>query len=170
MNLWTDWNIVYLCVFCWNSSAQLTKYLFKYQPRNNAILVTHILCKHKDQETIKTLRVVTINQHNLLYMDLTMNNMERELRKIHIAVILIWICNVGVIKTDNYFTSNAENFDSVPTTIKTYENDTVLLPCYPSGKWITIHMGKECLTIQKNSCNVFWVFFFFDPVCSARTQ
>ncbi|XP_055298942.1 limbic system-associated membrane protein isoform X2 [Sitodiplosis mosellana] len=54
----------------------------------------------------------------------------RELRKIHIVCVLIGIYLVGLIKTDNYFTSNSENFESVPTTVKTYENDTVLLPCY----------------------------------------
>lgn len=59
---------------------------------------------------------------------------ERELRKIYIASILIWIYCVGVIKCENYFTSNSENFESVPTTIKTSENDTVLLPCYSVGE------------------------------------
>lgn len=69
-------------------------------------------------------------------MDLTMSLNERELRKIHFVVVLIWIYYVGVIKTDNYFTSNSENFESVPTTVKTYENDTVLLPCYSVGEWL----------------------------------
>ncbi|XP_031623591.1 neuronal growth regulator 1 [Contarinia nasturtii] len=71
-------------------------------------------------------------------MDLKMVIDECDLRKIHIVGILIWICGIGVIKTENYFTSNSENFESVPTTIKTYENDTVLLPCYSvvSYQWI----------------------------------
>lgn len=63
-----------------------------------------------------------------------MSLVEREIRKIHFVVILIWIYNVPVIATDNYFTSNSENFSSVPTTVKTYENDTVLLPCYSAGE------------------------------------
>lgn len=53
-----------------------------------------------------------------------------ELRKIRIVGVLIGIYCIGLIKCDNYFTSNSENFESVPTTVKTYENDTVLLPCY----------------------------------------
>lgn len=52
-----------------------------------------------------------------------------------VTVALIWIYCVGVINSDNYFTSNSENFESVPTTVKTYENDTVLLPCYPVGEF-----------------------------------
>lgn len=67
-------------------------------------------------------------------MALKMGIGEHELRKIHIICVLIWIYYVGLIKTDNYFTSNSENFESVPTTIKTYENDTVLLPCYSVGE------------------------------------
>lgn len=70
-------------------------------------------------------------------MDLKMYySSECSLRKIHIAGILIWIYCVGLIKCENYFTSNSENFESVPTTIKTSENDTVLLPCYSVGEFI----------------------------------
>lgn len=69
---------------------------------------------------------------------------ERELRKIHIVFVLIWIYYVGLIKTDNYFTSNSENFESVPTTVKTSENDTVLLPCYSVGElsFFFFHLNK----------------------------
>lgn len=49
-------------------------------------------------------------------------------------LIIMHCC--GVQSTDNYFTTNAQGFRSVPTTVKTYENDTVLLPCYASGKWL----------------------------------
>lgn len=52
----------------------------------------------------------------------------------YMVVVLIWIYYVVGIQTDNYFTSNSQNFKSVPTTVKTYENDTVLLPCYPTGE------------------------------------
>lgn len=31
------------------------------------------------------------------------------------------------------------NFNSVPTTVKTFENDTVLLPCYHNSKY---YLGK----------------------------
>lgn len=41
-----------------------------------------------------------------------------------------------VTSTENYFTTNSEQFSSVPTTVKTYENDTVLLPCYTVGKFV----------------------------------
>lgn len=60
-----------------------------------------------------------------------------KLAKIHIGGILFWICCVAQIKCDDYFTSNSKNFESVPTTVKTYENDTVLLPCYSVGKLIS---------------------------------
>lgn len=61
---------------------------------------------------------------------------ERQLpmHNIYVVVVLIWTYYVVGIQTDNYFTSNSENFESVPTTVKTSENDTVLLPCYPTGK------------------------------------
>lgn len=39
-----------------------------------------------------------------------------------------------VCSTENYFTTNAQGFSSVPTTVKTYENETVLLPCYSASK------------------------------------
>lgn len=52
----------------------------------------------------------------------------------YVVVVLIWIYYVVGIQTDNYFTSNSENFESVPTTVKTFENDTVLLPCSPVGE------------------------------------
>lgn len=71
-------------------------------------------------------------------MSLTAN----KLQKIHIPVVvvmvLIWINNVGVIKASNSFTSNSEIFGSVPTTIKTTENDTVLLPCNPVGELLLL--------------------------------
>lgn len=41
-----------------------------------------------------------------------------------------------VTSTENYFTTNSEQFSSVPTTVKTYENDTVLLPCYTVGEFL----------------------------------
>lgn len=62
----------------------------------------------------------------------------RELRKIHFVGILIWIYCVDSIKSHDYFTSNVESFESVPTTVKAYENDTVLLPCYSVGELISI--------------------------------
>lgn len=70
-------------------------------------------------------------------MDLKMYSSVCAMRKIHIARILMWIYCVGLIKCENYFTSNSENFESVPTTIKTEENDTVLLPCYSVGEFYT---------------------------------
>lgn len=54
----------------------------------------------------------------------------------YMVVALIWFYYVVEIQTDNYFTSNSENFESVPTTVKTFENDTVLLPCSPVGEFI----------------------------------
>lgn len=56
------------------------------------------------------------------------------MHNIYVVAVLIWIYYVVGIQTDNYFTSNSENFESVPTTVKTSENDTVLLPCYPTGE------------------------------------
>lgn len=56
------------------------------------------------------------------------------MHNVSVVVAMIWIYYIVGIQTDNYFTSNAENFESVPTTVKTSENDTVLLPCYPSGE------------------------------------
>lgn len=56
------------------------------------------------------------------------------MHNIYVVVVLIWMYYVVGIQTDSYFTSNSENFESVPTTVKTYENDTVLLPCYPVGE------------------------------------
>lgn len=51
-------------------------------------------------------------------------------------LLAIYICLIGWCSSaENYFTSNSENFESVPTTVKTYENDTVLLPCYSVGKF-----------------------------------
>lgn len=50
------------------------------------------------------------------------------------TVLFIILNSSGVHSTDNYFTTNAQGFHSVPTTVKTYENDTVLLPCYASSK------------------------------------
>lgn len=74
--------------------------------------------------------------HNPLYMDLKMSLKECQRRRIqHFVVVLIWFYNVGLIATDSYFTSNSDIFDSVPTTIKTNENDTVLLPCSPAGEF-----------------------------------
>lgn len=52
----------------------------------------------------------------------------------YMVVVLVWIYHVAGIRTDNYFTSNSQNFKSVPTTVKTSENDTVLLPCDPVGE------------------------------------
>lgn len=73
-------------------------------------------------------------------MSLTTAN---KLQKIHniaavVVMVLIWIHNVGVIKASNSFTSNSEIFGSVPTTIKTTENDTVLLPCNPVGELLLL--------------------------------
>lgn len=46
------------------------------------------------------------------------------------------VCIIGLTQCSaDYFTSNPDNFESVPTTIKTYENDTVLLPCYTVGEF-----------------------------------
>lgn len=46
------------------------------------------------------------------------------------------VCTIAFTQCSaNYFTSNPENFQSVPTTIKTNENDTVLLPCYSVGEF-----------------------------------
>lgn len=52
-----------------------------------------------------------------------------------IVVVVSYLMKI-VASTENYFTTNAENFSSVPTTVKTYENDTVLLPCYSVCKYL----------------------------------
>lgn len=50
--------------------------------------------------------------------------------------ILICVCSFRLtLCSPNYFTSNSESFESVPTTVKTNENDTVLLPCHSAGKF-----------------------------------
>lgn len=77
-----------------------------------------------------------------------------KLREIHIISVLIWIYCIGVIKCDSYFTSNSENFESVPTTVKTYENDTVLLPCYSVGEFYShvcsYNLNENCATKVEN--------------------
>lgn len=74
-------------------------------------------------------------------MDFKMKSLsECKLHKIHIVLVLIWIYVAGVINADNYFTSNSEIFNSVPTTIKTNENDTVLLPCSPTGECLDMNI------------------------------
>lgn len=50
------------------------------------------------------------------------------------SIILFIVSIQCVYSTDNYFTTNVRGFNSVPTTVKTYENETVLLPCYSSSK------------------------------------
>lgn len=100
-------------------------------------------------------------------MDFKMSLSECKLHKIHIVLVLIWIYVAGVINADNYFTSNSEIFNSVPTTIKTNENDTVLLPCSPTGEYFdmlhvfmmffsTIYNGKQRFKVKYN--------FSFQPI------
>lgn len=72
---------------------------------------------------------------------------ERQLSKIHMVVVLISIYCIGMISTDSYFTSNSENFESIPTTVKTYENDTVLLPCYSVGECYL--RNDQCVTVVR---------------------
>lgn len=48
--------------------------------------------------------------------------------------LIINLNSYFVYSTENYFTTNAQGFSSVPTTVKTYENETVLLPCYSTSK------------------------------------
>lgn len=56
---------------------------------------------------------------------------------LHVVSAMLFMAFNGhfVYSTDNYFTTNAQSFDSVPTTVKTYENETVLLPCYSVRKY-----------------------------------
>lgn len=101
-------------------------------------------------------------------MDFKMSLSECKLHKIRIVLVLIWIYVTGVINADNYFTSNSEIFTSVPTTIKTIENDTVLLPCSPTGEYLdmnitsfydvfsTIYNGKQRFKVKYN--------FSFQPI------
>lgn len=89
--------------------------------------------------------------------------------KIHYIVVLFSIYLIGLTKTtENYFTSNSENFESVPTTIKTYENDTVLLPCYTVGKFQlkfqilrNISISSSFASTHTQSQQIIWLFCVF---------
>ncbi len=50
-----------------------------------------------------------------------------------VFLITLVIINKSLVKAD-------VNFKSRPTTVKTFENDSVLLPCYSAGKKIVKKM------------------------------
>lgn len=61
-----------------------------------------------------------------------MNNTIKIIVMLNILIAIIFISTIECeINANN-------NFDSVPTTVKTFENDTVLLPCYYHCKLIKL--------------------------------
>lgn len=57
---------------------------------------------------------------------------------VFVSVLVIAFGSSGCLAADPHRDPN-NNFASVPTTIKTYPNDTVLLPCHHSCEFINVY-------------------------------
>lgn len=56
------------------------------------------------------------------------NNLKKSVYLSGVIFVILTLISDNVVQTDVNFRSN-------PTTVKTYENDSVLLPCYSKGSW-----------------------------------
>lgn len=72
------------------------------------------------------------------------NKLPKYFRLSGVISIILTLISDNVVQTD-------ANFKSHPTTVKTYENDSVLLPCYAKGSWCCSRVNQVKMIYKLSS-------------------